>query len=296
MENPSASLPLHRDHRRQWRECLYVYPVIARRSRGLSIGVNLNPDKRCSFACLYCQVNRGTQRGFAAVELEAVRQELTLALTQAASGELWKEDRFAATPPELRRINDIAFSGDGEPTCLPDFDQVVQIAADVKASLGQQAVKLVLITNATQLRSPQVQRALPVLDGAGGEIWAKLDAGTDEYFQKVNRPHPHISLATIVENIASVARGRAVVIQTLFFRIAGQAPLSGEIDAYCNRLREILDSGGKIKLVQLHTIARTPAESYASALDNAELDAIAQKVSAAVAPVPVETYYGGNQA
>ncbi|MFW6132705.1 MAG: hypothetical protein ACOC8F_02320, partial [Planctomycetota bacterium] len=51
-----------RDHRRQWRDCLYVYPVIARRSHGLSIGVNLNPDKRCNFGCAYCQINRSVER------------------------------------------------------------------------------------------------------------------------------------------------------------------------------------------------------------------------------------------
>ena len=41
-QGSSPTGPEVRDHRRQWRRCLYVYPVISRRSKGLSIGVNLN--------------------------------------------------------------------------------------------------------------------------------------------------------------------------------------------------------------------------------------------------------------
>ena len=96
------------DHRRQWRDCLYIYPVIARRSKGLSIGVNLNPDKRCNFACLYCQINRRIRRDLKGVDLSALRSELQLAIEAAVSGDLWREPRFAPSPPGMRRINDIA--------------------------------------------------------------------------------------------------------------------------------------------------------------------------------------------
>jgi len=52
-----------RDHRRQLDENRYVYAVVSRRARGLSIGVNMNPDKRCNFDCPYCQVDRTTPAG-----------------------------------------------------------------------------------------------------------------------------------------------------------------------------------------------------------------------------------------
>ncbi|MBM3871597.1 MAG: radical SAM protein, partial [Verrucomicrobia bacterium] len=41
-----------RDHTRIYRDFTYVYPVISRRSGGLSIGINLNPDKKCNFDCV----------------------------------------------------------------------------------------------------------------------------------------------------------------------------------------------------------------------------------------------------
>jgi len=281
-----------RDHRRQWRDCLYVYPVISRRAKGLSIGVNLNPDKRCTFACLYCQIDRRVSRELFTVDMPTLRRELELALAEAASGRLWSEKRFAPTPPQLRRINDIALSGDGEPTCLADFDRAVAIAAETRAAAGLDGVKIVVITNASRLDSPAVARALPILDANNGEIWAKLDAGSEEYFQRVNRPDPKVPLEKVVGDITAVAQGRPVVIQTLLFKLDGAPTPPEEIAAYCRRLQGIRQAGGQIKLVQLYTIARSPADPSASVIPDADLDAVADEVRAAVAPVPVETYYG----
>ena len=283
-----------RDHRRQWRRCRYVYPVISRRSRGLSIGVNLNPDKRCNFACVYCQIDRRRLRGLTHVDLAVLRSELRFALLEATAGSLWEEDRFADTPEPLRRINDIAFSGDGEPTCLPNFDEAVEVAAMAKDEFGRDDVKLVVITNASRMNEPQFRRALPTLDKHNGEIWAKLDAGTDAFFQRVNRPYPVVTLRHVLENIRMIARGRPIVIQSLFLRLEGTPPPPREIDAYAKHLREIVESGGKIKLVQIHTIARPPASATAAALSDEELDALAEKVRSAVPDVPVETYYGAD--
>ncbi len=282
------------DHRRQWRECRYVYPVIARRSKGLSIGVNLNPEKVCNFGCVYCQIDRRTPRDLSGVDIAVLRRELRYALLEALSGNLWEEDRFADVPDELRRVNDIAFSGDGEPTCLPNFDAAVRAAVSAKEEFGREDIKLVLITNASRLDAPQVRRILPQFDRHNGEIWAKLDAGTDEFFQRVNRPYPVITLRHVLENIRGVARERPVVIQSMFFRLEGAEPPDSEIDAYTRHLREIVDSGGRIKLIQLYTIARPPASATAAALPDDRLDALADRVRAALPDVPVEVYYGAD--
>ena len=283
-----------RDHRRQWRDCLYVYPVISRRARGLSIGININPDKLCSFGCLYCQVDRHIRRNLDVVDLDRLKAELELALGEAAGGRIWAEPPFAQVPASMRRINDIAFSGDGEPTARPEFDAAVRVAADAKAAAGLADVKIVVITNSAHLGSPQVARALPILDANNGEIWAKLDVGTQELFDVVNRPHPARALDDIVSGITAVAAGRAVVIQTLFFRIDGRGPGEAEVAAYAARLREILAGGGRIKLVQLHTIARGPMSSSASTLPDDELDKLAEAICRAVPEVTVETYYGAD--
>src|ERR1700737_2989352 len=104
-------LPVHRDHRRPFVDNLYVYAVVSRRSKGVSIGLNLNPDKICNFDCVYCQVDRKTPGLAADVDVPRLLAELENMLDLVQSGELFEMDRFRATPPALRRLNDIAFSG-----------------------------------------------------------------------------------------------------------------------------------------------------------------------------------------
>ncbi|HEX3357989.1 MAG TPA: hypothetical protein VHS31_13540, partial [Tepidisphaeraceae bacterium] len=114
-------VPLFTQHSRSWRENRYVYPVISRRSKGLSIGVNLNPDKACNFDCIYCCVDRTIPATVRDVDLNLLRDELAHMLDLYTSGDLFRAAPLDQTPDHLRRLNDIAFSGDGEPTAYPQF-------------------------------------------------------------------------------------------------------------------------------------------------------------------------------
>ena len=62
-----------------------------------------------------------------------------------------------------------------------------------------------------------------------GEIWAKLDAGTEERFHHVNGTR--IPFRRVLDNIRGEAQRRPVVVQSLFFREAGVAPAREEIAA-----------------------------------------------------------------
>src|ERR1700730_14336177 len=168
------ALLVHRDHRRTFEDNLYVYAVVSRRSKGVSIGVNLNPDKICNFDCVYCQVDRKTPPIVRRVDLLRLRTELEDMLDLVLSGQLYEIERFRETPPALRRLNDIAFSGDGEPTTCPEFFEIVQTVAEIKQCRELHDVKLVLITNASMFHRGPVRDALAVLDGNHGEVWAKL--------------------------------------------------------------------------------------------------------------------------
>ena len=66
------------------------------------------------------------------------------------------------------------------------------------------SARLVLLTNAAHLGSASLREGLALLDRNHGEIWAKLDAGTEEYFRRVNRPN--VPLTTVVDNILQAAR------------------------------------------------------------------------------------------
>jgi wyosine [tRNA(Phe)-imidazoG37] synthetase (radical SAM superfamily) len=283
-------LPVFQDHRRDYAANRYAYPVVSRRSRGVSVGLNLNPDKRCNFDCVYCQVDRTTPGADPEVDLVVLERELDDLLDLVQRGELFVSDRFRATPPDLRRLNDIAFSGDGEPTSCPLFPEVVHLAVAVRQRHCLADVKLVLITNATLLHRPRILETLEVLAANQGEVWAKLDAGTQEYYQRVERTT--IPLSRVVDNITRAAQLAPVVIQALFLRLDGAGPSVAEQEAFCARLNEIRQGGGRIDRVQVYTIARRPAEEWATALEDDELQALADRVDR-LAGVKVECFSKG---
>lgn len=284
-----SSSSLFTQHERKFQDLRFVYPVISRRSAGVSIGVNLNPDKVCNFDCIYCQVDRTSAGDSKFVEIDRLVLELDLVLKATLDGSLFLDPKFAATPAPLRRLNDIAFSGDGEPTTYRNFDEIIDRCAAVKRANHADEVKMVLITNASMLHRDHVKRGLEILDQNQGEIWAKLDAGTQEYFQLVDRSR--FTLEQIVDNISEAAKVRPLVIQTLFMRIHDEGPSQIELQAYCDQLREIVNRGGQIKLVQIYTIARQTTEAYVTRLSNAEVDGIVELVKAKTGLV-VQGFYG----
>ncbi len=253
-------LPQFTSHPRQYELNRFVYPVLSRRSRGVSIGVNLNPDKVCNFDCIYCQVDRRSEAETKFVQLDQVLEELGQVIDLVVTGRLFGDDKFRSVPPELRRLNDIAFSGDGEPTTYRNFDEIVSRVAQLKRARGLDGVKLVLITNASMFHRPPVVRGLAILDNNQGEVWAKLDAGTEPYYQLIERTR--IPFQRILDNILAASRLRPLVLQSLFMRVNGQPPTRDEITAFIGRINDIRAAGGQIKLVQVYTVARPPAESF----------------------------------
>ena len=100
------------DHNRPFFGLETVYPVVSRRAGGVSVGINLNQNNACNWACEYCQVP-GLVRGKAApTDLNQLERELNF-LLDAVTQETFLE---TYVPVELRHLKDIAFSGNGEPT------------------------------------------------------------------------------------------------------------------------------------------------------------------------------------
>lgn len=279
---------LFKQHPRHWRDNRYVYPVISRRSRGLSIGVNLNPDKICNFDCIYCCVDRRGMPGKVEVDLDVLESELAGMLDLVGSGRIWSEPPFDQTPVELRRLNDVAFSGDGEPTSFLKFEDACRRAAGLLRARERADVKIVVITNATLFHQPRVAAALDYLDTVNGELWAKLDAGTEDYYKLVERTT--IPFQLVLDNLLLAGRKRAIVIQSLFMRVNGQPPPAEEIAVYIDRLRGLSAAGCQIKLVQVYTVARETAEAFVAPLPNDEVDVIVAAVRSV--GLSCEGYYG----
>ena len=264
------------DHTRHFSDFTFVYPVISRRSRGLSIGVNLNPDMVCKFDCIYCEVDRRIPGAVTGVDLRQMKDELTAMVRFARDGGLAKEPKFDEVPWLTREVKDIAFSGDGEPTMINNFADCVEAVVDVKQAEGLESTRIVLITDAAGLDKGDVKRGLEVMARNNGEIWGKLDAGTEEYFKLVNRTN--VKFERILNNLLETSKVRPIIIQSLFFKVHDEAMSEAELEAYCGRLRDITDGGGQIREVHLYTVARPTPETYATKLEAIELEQMADMI------------------
>ncbi len=280
----------HLDHRRIWQDFDYCYPVLSRRSKGLSLGVNLNPDKICNFNCVYCEVDRVNPARRRDLDLDQLEGEMAALLDLAISGEIFETAPFDSARPEQRRLNDIAFSGDGEPTLAKEFPEAVERLVRLKTSRGLKDVKLVLITDSTRLQAPGVIRGIDLLMAHGGEIWAKLDAGTEAHYREINRSQ--VPFTRILENLECAGRRWPLTIQTLFLEWKGQAPSEGELEAYEACLQALRESGAQIQGLQLYTVARPTPEAEARPLGAQALDALAARIARTLPDLPVEVFYG----
>jgi wyosine [tRNA(Phe)-imidazoG37] synthetase (radical SAM superfamily) len=282
--SPEPSSPIQsswavvQDHSRVFQDLILVYPVISRRSQGLSIGINLNPDKRCNFDCVYCEVDRRTPGRASRVDLDLLRDELRWLVRFSLEGGLARLPKFCEVPELTRIVRDLAFSGDGEPTMIPNFSACVQVAVDVKREFRLDATKLVLISDSAGLDKLDVRAGLELMAQNQGEFWCKLDAGTEPYFRTVNRSF--IRLDRILKNITQTAQRWPIIVQSLFLKIQGEVMSPAELEAYCDRLLEVLAAGGTIREVHAYTIARPTPEPWATKLDRAELEQVATTIRA----------------
>jgi wyosine [tRNA(Phe)-imidazoG37] synthetase (radical SAM superfamily) len=264
----------------------FVYLMVSPRARGLSVGVNLNPDRRCNFECLYCDVDRQTPPRETELDVEVLGEELARTLALVQPGQLRRQGCFRSLPDELLTLRHVAISGDGEPTLCPVFGDALRAVVHVRARGQFPFFKIVLLTNGTTLDQPSVQQGLRLLIPQD-EVWVKLDGGTNAYIKRVNRPHTH--LAKVLSNILLLARQRPVVIQSLFPLINGEEPPEEEIEQYAHRLLELVAGGAQIPLVQIYSATRAPAHPECGHLPLRALSRIAQKVRQST-NLPVEVF------
>jgi len=264
------------DRPRDFLDNRHVYAVISPRARGLTLGVNVNPDKRCNFDCLYCEVDRAMTPEPAALDMGVVASELHRTITQITQGRLREHPQYHSLPDELLELRHVALSGDGEPTLSSQFAEVVQTVVHIRALGGFPFFKIVLLTNGTGLDRAQVQESLKRFTKSD-EIWVKLDGGTQEYLDKVCRLKD-VTLGKILSNILHLARQRPVVIQSLFPAINGEEPSAEDIEQFAHRLKELKSDGAQISLVQIYSANRPMTHAECGHLPLKTLSHIAQVV------------------
>ncbi len=281
------------DHDRNSAALRYVYPVVSRRAGGVSVGINLNPNNACNWRCIYCQVP-GLTRGTAPpVDMALLEAELRAFLTELLHGDFMQ----TRVPEGARRINDIALSGNGEPTSAAEFLQVIRLLARVRRELalrpgsGQalpDTLKTVLITNGSLLHRDDVKLGLREMAEIGGEVWFKLDRASEAGMLRVNDTHARIG--KVRENLILSIASCPTWLQTCWFALDNEPPSRQDEDDYLNFVAELLRDGYALQGVLLYGLARPSQQAEAprlSALSASTLEAFAERITSLGLPVKV---------
>jgi wyosine [tRNA(Phe)-imidazoG37] synthetase (radical SAM superfamily) len=283
MEGPSLSETLRKrltvnDHSRASAGLRYVYPVVSRRAGGVSIGINLNTNNACNWRCIYCQVPDLTRGAPPPVDLDRLRRELTEFLDDVLRGD------FLSTrvPAEARRLNDVALSGNGEPTSAKEFEQVIDLIGEVRHQADvPKGVKTLLITNGSLMQRMGVQQGVKKLAAINGELWFKLDRATDAGVRAVN--NARTGMGRIRANLALAAGLCPTWVQTCQFAVDGVGLDEAESRAYVEFLRSCMSEGILLQGVLLYSLAREsfqPEAGRLSRLSPAQLEDFAGPIRA----------------
>ena len=257
-----------KDHSRDSAGLIYVYPVVSRRAGGVSIGINLNINNACNWACVYCQVPNLTRGGPPPINLELLEFELRTFLQQATTGDFLLRN----VPPEARRLVDVAFSGNGEPTSAAEFcDAVVLVERVLRDFALLDQLKIRLITNGSLLHRATVRQGIARIGEIGGEVWFKVDSASEEGGESINgiRLHPD----RIRESLLKCADLAPTWVQTCYFAIDGLE--MGEVGRL-SYLELIKSTRAKIKGVHLYGLARPSMQADSERLTNLSQDSFLQ--------------------
>jgi wyosine [tRNA(Phe)-imidazoG37] synthetase (radical SAM superfamily) len=283
MAQPTPLTPVNHD--RDSAGMTYVYPVVSRRAGGVSVGINLNPNNACNWACVYCQVPNLTRGTAPEIDLAQLEAELRAMLADILHGDFMQ----TRVPDGARRLNDIALSGNGEPTSAKAFPQVIDLIGRVMTDFDLVGkIKLVLITNGSLADRPRVRDGLQKMAALNGEVWFKFDSATVAGLRAINQTRN--SPDKQFERLATAARLCPTWLQTCVFALDGTPPSDGEQAAYLAAVKRIRREGIPVQGVLLYGLARPSMQPQAgrlSALPADWLEAWAEKIRAAGLPVKV---------
>ena len=255
------------EHHREREKGVLVYPVYSRRSGGLSVGINLFPDRKtCNFDCPYCEVF--PFKAGQSFSLPLMEKDLVEALNGAKSRDI--------------AVRDICFSGNGEPTLSPRFSAALETAFRIRDRDVPDA-ELVLITNGTGLLDDKVFELLAAaaLKEKGLRIWLKLDAGTSGWYEAMNRSS--VSYGLLREKIRTFVTCAPVTLQTMICAINDMPPPAGEEREWETLVKELASCAIGLRGVQIYGKARpAPEDSLAGALSESFLEARAVSLRAAL--------------
>ena len=241
----------------------HIFGPVPSRRLGLSLGVDILPAKTCTYDCVYCQLGQSADRTVDAAYC-------------VPAGEVMAE--LKERIPAAGAFDTLTFSGSGEPTLHPELGRLVREAKLLTRK------PVAVITNGSLLWKEPVRAAL----GQADIVLPSLDAGYEEAFQAVNRPHPAIAFDMMVEGLVSFSRGYGGKLWLEVMLVAG----INDSDEDIRRLLPLLEriAPGRI---QLNTPVRPGTEPDARAVPQERMEEIARAIGPSA---EVVAEYRGKQA
>lgn len=225
-----------------------IYGPVTSRRLGLSLGVDMVPYKVCSFDCIYCQIGRTKNPtverrnfGFAEKIYNALQQKLDAGVT----------------------ADYITLGGSGEPTLNLEIGDIIR---GIKKRTD---IPVAVLTNGSMLWDQKVRQELRAAD----VVLPSLDGVDEETFTKINRPHPDISFARVVDGILSFSRAYTGKIWLEIFFVENINTSAAHVE----KMKRLVQRISPDK-VHLNTAVRPPAEAFVTAVDRNTLCAIADAI------------------
>jgi len=273
------------NHDRDSATLRYVYPVVSRRAGGVSVGINLNHNNACNWRCIYCQVPGLTRGSAPPIDLVVLEKELRGFLNELLHGDFLQ----SRVPQGMRRISDIALSGNGEPTSAAAFAQIIELVGRVRSEVGlSDTVKTVLITNGSLLYRGEVQQGLRNMAQINGEVWFKLDHASEAGMQLIN--DTNTSMSKVRDNLVAAIALCPTWLQTCWFALDGKPPSRQDEEDYLEFVSALLRDGHKLRGVLLYGLARPswqPKAPRLSRLPLENLQAFAGRIGKLGLPVTI---------
>ena len=213
----------------------YLFGPVPSRRLGLSLGVDLTPYKTCSFDCIFCQLGRTTNK-----TIERKEYVPTPAVTEELHD--WLENDG--------RADYITLAGSGEPTLHSAFGELIDSVKSVTT------FPVALLTNGSLLGDSDVREAAARAD----VVKVSLSAWDQFAFEHVNRPHPDVTLRSIVDGTWMLREMLAGELWIEVFIAWGMNSVPKDVSKIADLIKPL-----RPDKIQLNTAVRPPAESFVEA-------------------------------
>ena len=220
----------------------YIFGPVPSRRLGLSLGIDLLGKKHCNLSCVYCELGR-------TLNYTSKRK------VYVSTGDVLTElDNFFESGG---RADVLTFSGNGEPTLALNLGEIID------AVKQKYDIQTALITNSILFYDKVLRQEAAKVD----IVLPSLDAGSEDVFKKINRPHKDVEFEKVIQGLIDFSKeytGR-ILLEVLIVKGINDS------DESLMKIRKIIDKMDNVEEIQMNTVVRLKAEEYADPVDESML-------------------------